>query len=203
MKNKIKDIISHSDVPVYDLGAVVAELHGQELMRFLDALVALVHQGDDKEKFVALNVLSVADSVNKEKLVGQVIQEISVENDHGILTPIIRMIQEEQMNQYAEFCIRVFQYAKDTSNERLLVACFRCLLRLEWRRVLDEVSDLFRIVDDVRIVDTLAFFRSVHDEQQYAMLLDALGGDCQRRIKRMNDDIDRRLKEHYLANRKK
>lgn len=199
MEATIKNIISSSDAPVYDLDIVADGLHGQELSQFHDVLIALVHRGNEREKFVALNVLSVAESIDKGKLVNQIIKGLSVEDNHKILTPIIRMIQEGKMNQYEEFCVRAFQYAKNTSNNKLFVSAFRCLLKLDWRRVIVEVSNLFRATDDISIVDTLAFFRSIHDERQYALLLDSLEPECQQRAKRLNAAIDKRLKEHYLA----
>jgi hypothetical protein len=200
MTKELLNIIDNSDEPVYEIDAFINKLQVADKDVAWNELKEISLNGDKKQKFVALTVISVNKPRYLEALSIELIKNINFSEIEPILKPIISICSIVGEEIHINFMIEVFNYALNNDREYLLEVTLRNIISTkQWKRIIDKIVDVISNSDNHTIVDLLAFFIYKQGEIEYNYLVNYLPKALQKRVIQLQKDIYKRFKENYQS----
>lgn len=198
MTKELLNIIDNSDEPVYEVDAFINKLNAGDKDLAWNELKKISLNGNHKQQFVALTVISVNRPSYLEALSIELIKNDNFSEIETILKPIINICSIVGGETHINFMIEVFNYAYNNSREYLLEVTLRNIIATKhWERITDKIVEVISNSDNLAVADLLAFFIYKQGEIEYNNLVSSLPKLLQDRVIKLQEKISMRLKENY------
>ena len=199
-KEFIQQLIEKDKEPVYAIHGVLNKCSRSERKRVWDILEDLGFHGSERERSVVLYNIACENKQLANKLQDQLIAEIN--NDFAaykvIVKRVITMIRRTKRKDNVPFCLSVLQWANENMKGSLLAGnAFRCIITVDWEKIISEIAEHLKDEDDLGVIDTVAYFLYKNGSGEYEKLKVRLPEETLQRINQLMPEIQDRLNNHY------
>lgn len=198
MKEELLNIIDNSDEAVYELDAYLSKQKGVHKEEGWEALKEIALKGTQKQRFVALTVISVNKPSYMEGLSTELIKSIKFSEIEAFLIPIIKICSVIEKELHIQYMEEVLNYACKNQKEYLAEVTLRNIISTKhWKRVISNILQVVSNSDNETVVDLLAYFIYKQGKDEYNLLVSHLPKVNQEKVAKLQVQILERLKNGY------
>ncbi|MDR3652926.1 MAG: hypothetical protein P4L34_08145 [Paludibacter sp.] len=196
---ELLEIIDNSDEPVYELNAYIKQLkivNKQDVA--WDILKEIALNGNLKQRFVALTIISINKPFYLEALSIELIKNQNFAEIEQILIPIICICSVVEKEEHIGFMLEVLDYAFRNNKKYLWKITLRNILITNyWIKIKDKIAEIVSNSDNITIIDLFAFFMYEHGKSEYDRFVGCLPQNEQSKIIKLETNIMKRKKDFY------